>query len=316
MKLPNRLCLIIPVLLLSFQTIPAQDEAPQDTLLPGTVPLFSGLHTLSVHVRDTVTHDSVFKFLVEKLKLPVYYYPVTYGKRKYVGVYAGNLVLEPCGPYSDYKYGSDNFRAIFFGLTFEPYESIPMSSMDLSDRSINHEPGDTYIYLQRDSVLCGDNITISLMDRGDLKAMDKGIMDSLRYAMNAESETKYKVFERSDDEQSTEYTSVNYSNDLGIEFIEEICIGYKDNANFQKWKQLISPAGLEDNEIWKGINMPEFHFIKSKIREVQSITFRVKSLDKAKQYLVKNNLYGSIADGKIQLEKSQTFGLSIYLTEE
>jgi len=316
MKFPNRFFLIITGLVLSFQTILAQEKAPQDTLLPGTVPLFSGLHTLSIHVRDTITHDSVFKFLVDKLKLPVYYYPVTYGKRKYVGVYAGNLVLEPCGPYTSYKYGSDNFRAVFFGLTFEPYESIPMSSMDLSDRRINHEAGDTYIYLQKDSVLCGDNLTISLMDRGLIKTMDKSIMDSLRYAMNAESEIKYKVFERKDDEQSTEYTSVNYYNALGIEFVKEICIGYKDNSNLQKWKQLISPSELQDNEIWKGINMPEIHFIKSNIKEVQSITFKVKSLDKAKQYLIKNKLSCSSIGSKVLLEKAQTFGLSIYLTEE
>jgi hypothetical protein len=308
--------LIITGLVLSFQTILAQKEALQDTILPGTVPLFSGLHTLSIHVRDTITHDSVFKFLVDKLKLPVYYYPVTYGKRKYVGVYAGNLVLEPCGPYTNYLYASDNFRAIFFGLTFEPYESIPMSSMCLGDRRINHEPGDTYIYLQKDSVLCGDNLTVSFMDRGVVKTMDKRIMDSLRYAMNAESETTYKVFEREDDEQSTEYKSVNYYNELGIEFVKEICIGYKDNSNLQKWKQLISPSELQDNEIWKGSNMPEFHFTKSNIKEVQSITFKVKSLEKAKQYLKRNNLSWSSIGSKVLLEKSQTFGLSIYLIEE
>jgi hypothetical protein len=315
MKFANRICFIITGLVLSFQTILAQKEAPQDTILPGRVPLFSGLHTLSIHVRDTITHDSVFKFLVDKLKLPVYYYPVTYGKRKYVGVYAGNLVLEPCGPYTNYLYASDNFRAIFFGLTFEPYESIPMSSMGLGDRMINHEPGDTYIYLQKDSVLCGDNLTVSFLDRGVVRTMDKRIMDSLRYAMNAESETTYKVFERKDDEQSTENKSVNYYNELGIEFVKEICIGYKGNPGLQKWKQLISPSELQDNKIWKGSNMPEFHFIKSNIKEVQSITFRVKSLEKAKQYLKKNNLSWSSIGSKVLLEKSQTFGLSIYLTE-
>jgi hypothetical protein len=49
---------------------------------------------------------------------------------------------------------------------------------------------------------------------------------------------------------------------------------------------------------------------------VQSITFKVKSLEKAKRYLLKNNLAGSFIDNKIQLNKSKTFGLSINLTGE
>ena len=114
----------------------------------------------------------------------------------------------------------------------------------------------------------------------------------------------------------TNYTSVNYYNELGIEYVKEICIGYKDISNLQKWKELISPFELIDNEIWKESNLLEFHIVKSNIKEVQSITFKVKSLEKAKQYLVKNNLFGSSVDNKIQLDKVQAFGLSIYLTED
>lgn len=308
--------LILLGLTMSFQTNLAQKESAQDSIGHKTIPLFSGLHTLSIHVRDTITHDSVFHFLVDKLKLPVYYYPVTYGKRKWGGVYAGNLVLEPCGPYTNYLYGSKSFRAIFFGLTFEPFESISLSAMGLTDRKINHQTGDTYIYLQKDSALCGDNITISFMDRGLIKIMDKRIMDSLRYVMNADTEKKYKVFERIDDEIPNNFTSVNYYNELGIEYVKDICIGYKDISNLQKWKELISPFELIDKEIWKESNLLKFHIIKSNIKEVQSITFKVKSLEIAKQYLVKNNLFGNFVDNKIQLDKAQAFGLSIYLTEQ
>ena len=108
-------------LFMLLQTNIAQTKSSLPPVVHKTNPIFSGIHTLSIHVRDTITHDSVFHFLVDKLKLPVYYNPVRYGKRKYVGLYAGNLVLEPCGPYSNFSYASDVFRAIFFGLTFEPF---------------------------------------------------------------------------------------------------------------------------------------------------------------------------------------------------
>lgn len=307
--------LILLGLMISFQTNLAQKESAQDSIVPKTIPLFSGLHTLSIHVRDTITHDSVFHFLVDKLKLPVYYYPVTFGKRKYVGVYAGNLVLEPCGPFTNYLYGSNNFRAIFFGLTFEPFETLSQSAIGLTQRKIDHQSGDTFIYIQKDSTLCGDNMTISLMDRGPEKIVDNRIKDSLRYCMNSDSERMYKVFHVYEEPQDS-YISVNYLNELGIEYVKEIYIGYKDTSNLQKWKELISPFELIDNEIWKESNLLEFYIIKSNIKEVQSITFKVKSIEKAKQYIVKNNLFGSFVDNKIQLDKAEAFGLSIYLTEE
>ena len=277
-----------------FQNVLAQTESAHDSKVPEKNPLFSRLHTLSIHVRDTITHDSVFHFLVDELKLPVYYYPVTYGKRKYAGVYAGNLVLEPCGPYSDFSYATNDFRAIFFGLTFESSEPLTLAAMALADRKIKHQiMGDEAIYFHEDSALCGDNITISFMDKKNDKINDKRKMDSLRYAMNADTES-----------------------DLGIEYVKEIRIGYKDSPNLQKWKDLISPVELINNEIWKESNILDFHFIKSNIKEVQSITFKVRSLEKAKEYLLKNNLAGSFIDSKIQLNKSKTFGLSIYLTGE
>ena len=90
----------------------------------------------------------------------------------------------------------------------------------------------------------------------------------------------------------------NNENGLGIEYVKEISIGYKNDHNLKKWKELISPSELINNMIWQVSNMLEFHFIKSNIREVQSITFKVKSLEKAKRYLLDNNLIGSFIDKK------------------
>lgn len=73
MRTKNLKCLSLILLgiMMLFQTNLAQKESAQYSIIPKTIPLFSGLHTLSIHVRDTITHDSVFHFLVDKLKLPV-----------------------------------------------------------------------------------------------------------------------------------------------------------------------------------------------------------------------------------------------------
>lgn len=253
-------------------------------------PVISGLHTLSIHVRDTITHDSVYHFLVDKLKLPVYYYPVTYGNRKYGGAYAGNLVLEPCGPYSDYRYASTDFRAVFFGLTFEPFKTLSQASNGLAGRGIDC-PADGNFIIFSDSGLCGDNITISFMDDVNKVNGKNRKIDSLKNDMSKDTE-----------------------NELGIEYVSEIVIGYRDNIGLTKWQELISPAELK-NSIWEISDLLDFHIVKSNIREVQSITLKVRSLEKARLYLMKNNLAGSFNDNKIGLDRSKAFGLAIYLSE-
>lgn len=285
------LTLILSGVMMFYQTSLAQTTSPGSYVATGKNPLLTDLHTLSIHVRDTITHDSIFHFLVDKLKLPVYYNPVTYGKQKYAGVYAGNLVLEPCGPYSDFFYASQDFRAIFFGLTFEPSDSLSHVAAALAGRKILHECiGNEYIYL-KDSAICGDNITVSFMNKND-NVSDRQRTDSLRYIITA-----------------------NNKNELGIEYVKEIWIGYKDSSSLEKWKKLILPSELKNRVIWMESNILEFHFVKSNIKEVQSITFKVKSLERAKQYLLKNNLSGRIFDNKLLLKGAQAFGLSIYLTE-
>ncbi len=270
----------------------SQADPGQKFVAAKAVPLFSRFHTLSVHVRDTLTQDSVFHFLTDKLKLPVYYYPVRYGDRKYAGVYAGNLVLEPCGPYSNFSYASDDFRAIFFGLTFEPFKSLTLSAKGLSDRKIPYQSGDSYIYI-KDTALCGGNITISFMDKGQGKSEDIRIMDSL-------------LLEITD----------NTEDEPGIQYVREILIGYIDKTNLQKWEDIISPDRLINNKVWPESDIIDFRFIKAGIREVQGITFKVKSLEKAKQYLLKNNLYGGYSGNKIIIDKTQAFGLQIFFTEQ
>jgi hypothetical protein len=63
--------------------------------------IVSEVAVLKIHVSDTNTHDTVFRFLTDVLKPPVDYYPVMAGQRRYAAVYAGNLFIEPCGPYSN-----------------------------------------------------------------------------------------------------------------------------------------------------------------------------------------------------------------------
>jgi len=180
-------------------------------------PLISGIHTLSIHVRDTLTQDSVTRFLRNILALPVYYTPVKLGIRRYSGLYAGNMVLEPCGPYPNISYGSDEFRAIFFGLNFEVHESLESGEGALKNLGIKHQVNNGSIYI-KDSLLCSENVFTALY-----KVSDEEKRDSLKQALWS-LKRKHP----------------------GIEYIKDIAIGYKKEIHFAKWKEFLHPLEVDD----------------------------------------------------------------------
>ena len=252
--------------------------------------IFSNFHTLSIHIKDPAVHDSVFHFLKDKLQLPVYYNPVTLGMRKYAGIFAGNLVLEPCGPYTQFNYATD-FRAIFFGLNFETEGSISSVAKMLDSFNSKYKmEDDEYIYPQ-DPDLVGENTFIGISNRHE-KDRDHAKMDSLKLAMNS-----------------------NYTDGLGIEYVNEIQVGYPGNKNLERWKELIHPSDLKKGQVWHVSNSLNIRFVPKKIKEVNGITFKVKSLEKAKKYLSKNNIAFIQSRKNILLDKSATFGLTIILDE-
>jgi hypothetical protein len=255
---------------------------------PAGETLISNLHTLSIHIQEPALHDSVFRFLTEKLQLPVYYQPVVVGERRYGGVFAGNLVLEPCGPFSDMDYASRGFKAIFFGLTFEPAVSIPDAARILRDRKIEYETGgDEFVFLT-DPILCGENIYISLMDKHD-KLRDHVRLDSLSRFMEQDNPG------------------------LGIEYVREIRLGIPDMENLSKWKAFIAPCILNENLTWRMDDKLHFSYSMAPNKEVISILFKVKSFREAENYLTENKVLFTSEPGLIRIDPGQSFGLFIFL---
>ena len=255
--------------------------------MKGKDPIVSGIHTLSIHVRDTISHDSVYQFLVHKLALPIYYTPEVYGFRRYAGIYAGNMVLEPCGPYPDIDYATDHFRSIFFGLNFEVHESLSSSEQALNSIGMKIQVNPNSIYV-RDSILCSQNIFSALYE-----IRDKEKRDSLRNILHTSSEAN-----------------------PGIEYIKAIFVRYREEENLLRWKEFLHPHEIGNHGVCQVNDSLQMHFSRGDINEVEGITFKVKSLEKANQYLLRNNLLKVTSGRKTELDQSQTFGLVMYVTDE
>jgi hypothetical protein len=264
----------------------ASDESK--SLTEDFLPVLSRISVLSIHVRDTLTHDSVFHFLTDRLGLSVEYFPLKWNERKYAGVYAGNMFLEPCGPYSNFNYASNDFKAIFFGLNCESARSLTSLAEDLTQRHIEmKQDGSIEV---TDTTIIKQNIYFSISSGPIQTRVNE---DSLRLVLFRNNEKG-----------------------PGIERIKEIRVGYTDNQSLGKWENLIRPSVISQSGLWKINEDQNIRFVKSSIREVSAIVFKVKSLEKAKNWLSVNNLTGRIFTDEIALDKSKTFGLFILFSEK
>jgi hypothetical protein len=249
----------------------------------------SEVSVLTIHVGDTNIHDSVFHFLTDVLKLPVDYYPQMLGERRYAAVYAGNMFIEPCGPYSNMRYPVKGFKALFFGLNCRSDKSPSSIATNLGRLHIAYEQdGPETFRIQDGAVSEGVYLAISGKPRSKPEEEREA---SLRSAM-----------------------ATNNRTGLGLEYVKEIWLGYAGPADLQAWMEFLGASGRINDTLWRLSQNQSIRFVRSEVKGVQGIVCKVQSIEQAERYLKETKTYGRSVDGRIELEKGKTCGLSIYLT--
>ncbi len=252
----------------------------------GTTPVVSRLHTLSIHVRSHAIHESILTMLKDAFQLPPTYEPVTIGKRKYAAVQVGNLALEPCGPYPEHNYLHTNFEAMFYGLTFEPFDSATSSARELDKRGILHgKPTGPLSITDKD--LCAPNVYVGFWHKESPEE---------RQARAAVLEAKQ-------------------GGPLGVIRVDEIQVGYSDDRNLKKWIDFISPAECVEENVYRIHDRLVLRFRKNDSKQVLGITLKVRSLDRAITYLKQRNLLGRVRDREVEIDANRTHGLRIAIRE-
>jgi hypothetical protein len=250
--------------------------------------IVSEVSVLTIHVSDTNTHDAVFHFLTDVLKLPVDYYPVMAGQRRYAAVYAGNMFIEPCGPYSNMRYPVKEFKALFYGLNCTSDASPPSIATNLGGLHIAYEPADSGTFrIQGASV--SEGVYLAVSSKAQSKP-NKEREASLRSALAA-----------------------NNRDSLGFEYVKEIWLGYAGLADLQAWREFLGASGRVNDTLWRLSQNQSIRFVRSEVRGVRGIVCKVRSMEQAERYLKETKTYGRTADGRIELDAGKTCGLLIYL---
>jgi hypothetical protein len=249
-------------------------------------PLVSEVSVLTIHVSDTNTHDSVFHFLTDVLKLPIDYGPEMMGTRRYAAVFAGNLFIEPCGPYSNMRYPVKDFKALFYGLNCRSGQSPSLIATNLARRHIACEGESPETFRIQDASL-SEGIYLAV----SAKARDKPGEEreaSLRSAMAASNR-----------------------DGLGFEYVKEIWLGYAEPADLQAWRKFLGASGRVDDMLWRLGQNQSIRFVRSEVKGVRGIVCKVRSMEQAERYLKETRTYGRAVDGRIELDMGKTFGLLI-----
>jgi len=215
---------------------------------------------------------------------------VTLGERKYVGLWAGNLVLEPCGPYSNITYATPDFKAMFCGITFESYKSSMQSATQLVQRGIKHEPPYAFVVIS-DPNMCGQNLVVSIMDN----------------PKRCQEQAKHDVL--------TSQLRDNQGGPLGIQYVEEIQVGCTDEQNFDRWKTFLAPIRQLDQRRWRLGNGPAIRLVKSDLKGINAVVFRVASLESAVRYLETKEMLGNRNQNGVKVRAPNAWDFTIVLQE-
>ena len=258
---------------------------------PHTTPVFTRVHTVSIHVKDLAVHEAVYRFLREELQLPLVYDPVTVAQRRYVGLWAGNLVLEPCGPFTNIAYGTPDFKAIFCGLTFEAYRSAQQSRLQLELRHIKHRPLGSAFVIISDPNLVQGNLVASIMDNPS------------------------RVEEAQKHAKLTAQLKEGQGGPLGLEYVSEIQVGYTNLQEVEAWAALLAPTERIKPGLWQFSNGPSLRLVKSQHKEIIAVVLKVKSLEAATRYLRMNDLLGHVSGNRVQVKAPGGWEFDIVLEE-
>ena len=268
--------------------------APQSAL-PAPTPLFSRIHTVSIHVKDFQTFNSAFHFLSDDLKLPKKWgqewTPGTEAKQMYAGFWAGNICIEPCGPFDTDEFESDA-RAMSFAITVLPAESSMASARELDLRGLKHNGEKVFLSLT-DPHLSSGNCGVCIMDVG----RENREKDNAREA-----------------KLQTEFASAQ-GGPLGLIGVEEILVRYTCDEGRRRWERLLEPVRPNAKNLWRLGDSPAIRLIKDSRTGLEGLVWKVRSLATATSVLKDRDMLGKVQDHQVQIVEEKTCGLTILLRE-
>lgn len=274
---------------------PGCTHPTSESVMPASTPIFSRIHTVSIHVKDLETFNKAFHFLHDDLELSYKWgqewTPGSEAKKMYAGFWAGNICIEPCGPYDTDEFESDA-KAMFFAITFLPFESSEASARELDRRALAHNGRKVFLSVTEPH-LSSSNCGVCIMDVGP----EDRKKDNAREA-----------------ELQTEFVTAQKGS-LGLIGVEEIFVRYTCEEDRRRWERLLQPIKPNAENLWRLGGSPAIRLIKDSRTGLAGVVWKVRSLTAATRVLKDRGMLGKVQDRQVQIAEEKACGLTILLRE-
>jgi hypothetical protein len=259
-------------------------------------PIVSRVYWVTVHARSLEAFDSLFTLLSRDLQLPVFFQPETHGARRYAAVLAGNVILEPCGPFADSPYRSASVLARWNTLIFRPHQSTADNLTQLEQLGIEHSSPKTEMWDGKQV-----NVDVTGLSTPGMPVM-------LSECVEGEETLNAKLGSLRDALQAAAGGS------LGIRGVDEIQIGYSNDEFASRWRQFLSPIQPTDG-VWHLSAGPSLRLLHADRDELVALVLKVESLARAVSQLTAMNMLGERQGNMVAIAAGGACGLQIYLRE-
>lgn len=226
-----------------------------------------------------------FKFLSEELQLPVAWAYEDFGEFSCGGVTAGNINLE------SYHNPNDSVTTLSktTGIAFEPAINTDSFVKELTKNGINHFALPEYEEMWTNTVLTD--------------MLPGSQIFSCEYHFPKEA----LEFQRMGQKEKLEKVD---GGPLGIEYVNKITLEVTDLETCKnKWNKLLYPIKANKNNSYVFDNGIEIQLIKSDKYCIQSVRFKVNSIEKAKKYLVSKDILGQSSKKLLATNPDKCFGV-------
>lgn len=241
----------------------------------------------------------LFDFLTGTLKMPVAWAYREYEGFASGGVFFGNVNLEALVMNQSDLSSPCNIS----GIAFEPEESTEQAVEELKRRQIAFEEPQTYEFGQGQSKMKMWTTTM-------LKDFFPGAVVFL-------CEYHPGIFNPPAWKKTLQKTLKKIEGGpLGIEYVLEMEIRVTDKEKaLEKWRHFLSPHATSSSGCFTIGDGPRLRFRESDKNMIHPIRIKVKSLDKAREFLLTQGLLGKDEGQSIKLDVNKTFGILFEILE-
>ena len=244
-------------------------------------------------------HKGLYDLLTGVFQLPAAWKYRSYGIFASGAAFAGNVNLEA----ADFTDPGIKTGSRITGIAFEPAGTTGEAVLSLKKRNIPHDPPQPFFSGQ------GEKRQKSWTTTGITGILPGTLVFLCEYHYPAEEFAGYKNMLKT-------ALGKSQGGPLGIQYVSSITLMVKNKKQaLKKWQNLLDPAAVAKDYFTIGEG-PAICLVEGDTDQIRSITFKVRSVKTAREFLKSKNLLGKSDGTSVFTDPVKTFDILFTFSEK